>query len=113
MIRKLLPSFITIFGMLGFLELEVHKARAQEHKQQIALQVVSNGTAEKLVVPKGSVILRLVPVSGPSAKAPLAQGDYMICHPYDFKDDQQIQHSGFRCGSDVYAIMAIQYGELK
>jgi hypothetical protein len=103
-----------VWALLGLtLFVPTFLAIAQEHKQQVVLQVASNGTAEKLVVPRAIVVLRLLPLTGDTSKTPLGYGDLMICHPYDFKDDQQIQHSGFKCGSDVYAIVSIQYLEAK
>src|SRR5260221_12107863 len=76
---------------------------------QVVLTVVSNGAEEKLVVPKAVVILRLAPISGETSKAPLPNGALMICRPYGYKDENQIDHAGFKCGSDIYAIAGIRY----
>lgn len=77
--------------------------------QQVVLQVTSNGTEDKLVTPKAIVVLRLSPLSGPTAKTPLSRGDMMICRTYDFVDEQHIPHAGFKCGTDVYVINGIRY----
>ncbi len=84
-------------------------AKSEEINKQVVLQVVSDGSEEKLVVPKQTVILRLTPVSGDTAKAPLAKGDLIVCRPAGFKDQNGTDHAGFKCGNDLYAIAGIRY----
>ena len=84
-------------------------AKSEDVNKQVVLQVVSNGSEEKLVVPKQTVILRLTPISGDTAKAPLAKGDLIVCQPSGFKDQNGIDHAGFKCGNDLYAIAGIRY----
>ena len=110
MTRK--QKFFTLLVLLAFLLsllLLPLPSRSEETDKQVVLLVVSNGTEEKLVVPQAVVILRLAPISGETSKAPLSNGDRMVCHPYGYKDANQIDHAGFRCGSDIYAIVGIRY----
>ena len=103
--------WIILFYILVFLFPPPTKSEVLSN--QVVLQVVSNGSEEKLVVPKAVVILRLAPISGDTAKAPLSNGDLLVCHPYGFKDDKQNDHAGFKCGNDIYVIAGIRYQDSK
>ena len=85
-------------------------SKGDEKNPQVVLEVVSNGTEEKLVVAKAVVILRIAPTSGPTAKTPLSRGDKMICRPANFEDEiNHVFHTGFKCGEDTYILMGIRY----
>jgi hypothetical protein len=102
-----LVTFIILVLLLVLLLFPL-PSRSDEVNQQVVLQVVSNGTEQKLIVPKATVVLRLIPVSGPTAHTPLSRGDNMICRVNDIKDETG-NHAGFKCGSDVYVIASIRY----
>lgn len=105
---------ILIFAMaLMLFSLLFKRAKADNVDQQIVLQVANTGTTDKFVISKATVVLRLVPISGETAKAPLNNGDMMICRVYDFQDENHIQHAGFKCGSDIYVVAGIRYDQKK
>jgi len=109
--EKLSVLIVLVFFVLAllFLSLPAKSEEVNTQNKQVVLQVVSNGSEEKLVVPKQTVILRLTPISGDTAKAPLAKGDLIVCQPSGFKDQNGIDHAGFKCGNDLYAIAGIRY----
>lgn len=106
---KLIITLLIILALYLIVALLLPLPAKSDNGPQIVLQVVSNGTEEKLVVPHAVVILRIAPRSGPTAKTPLSNGDTMICRAYDYQDESHITHAGFKCGEDLYVLMGIRY----
>jgi hypothetical protein len=96
---------ILVFGLTGTV------AMVKQQNSQFAFQVVSEGTEKKLVIPRAAVVIELIPLSGPTVKAPLNRGDFMLCRQFDFVDEEKILHTGLQCGSDEYAISRFGFEE--
>jgi hypothetical protein len=74
---------------------------------QVVFDVLHTEKETRYVAPVGKVVFSLVPVSGPSAHAPLSQGDHMICRMFVLIDEQGFNHVGLRCGSDTFAVKEV------
>ncbi len=73
---------------------------------QVVLTILKTEGEKKWVVPEAVTWFRLAPLSGPTAKAPLARGDYLICHTFDMRDREGGLHVAIKCGEDAYLIEA-------
>lgn len=98
--------------LLGTFTMDKLKA-IEKQSQQFAFTVVSDGTENRLVVPRATTVMELVPLSGPTSKAPVSRGDFMLCRQFDWRDQEQILHTGLKCGSDTYAIAKFGFEESK
>jgi hypothetical protein len=73
---------------------------------QVVMTVLKSENDKKWVIPVGAVWFKLAPLSGPTAKSPLAKGDFLLCRNFDMKDQEGGAHVAVRCGDDVYLIEA-------
>jgi hypothetical protein len=71
---------------------------------QIVMTVDHEQDGKRYVVPKAVIWYRLTPLSGPTAKSPLAKGDAMLCNAFDMKDQEGGMHIAEKCGEDVYLV---------
>jgi hypothetical protein len=99
------------FLIVGFIM--INKLMASEKQPQFAFQVRSIGTENKIVIPRATIVIELIPLYGPTSKAPMNRGDYMLCHQFDWRDQEQVLHTGLKCGADVYAIAKFGFEEEK
>lgn len=106
--QLLLSAVVLIFGAMA-----MNKLIANEKQPQFAFQVISDGTENRLVVPRAITVIELIPLSGPTSKAPVSRGDFMLCRLFDWRDEEKVLHAGLKCGSDVYGIAKFNLEESK
>lgn len=105
--RLLLVIFLELAVILILLAVKAHPQEpAGGYGPQVVLTVLETREGKKRVTPQGQVWFRLVPLSGPTAKSPLAKGDFLLCRDFDMKDQEGGAHVAVRCGDDVYLIEA-------
>jgi hypothetical protein len=74
---------------------------------QVVLTVIDAKGDKRWVVPQATVWFKLEPLGGPTAKAPLSRGDYLLCNDFTMKDQEGGLHVAVRCGEDTYLVEAI------
>jgi hypothetical protein len=74
---------------------------------QVVFTVLKTEGEKKWVLPQAAVWFKLAPLSGPTAKSPLAKDDFLLCQDFTMKDQEGGYHVACRCGEDTYLIEAI------
>ena len=78
-----------------------------EYGPQVVFVLDHQDGEHKYVVPRATVFFNLVPLAGPTAKAPLAKGDLLICRDFTMKDQEGGFHIGIKCGVDQYTVQGV------
>jgi len=68
----------------------------------------SNELGHKFVAPYATVIFHLLPDQGPTVRAPLKRGDFLLCRYYTLKDVHDTPHIALKCGQDTYVLQGIE-----